>query len=217
MASAPVQETGKKCDLYLISPPQIDDMDVFAATLADVLATGAVACFQLRLKEVSDDDIRSAVRLLMPVCHEHDVAFILNDRADLAAELNTDGVHLGQYDGDVRAARSLIGHEKDIGVTCHDSMHLAFEAGEAGADYVAFGAFFETDTKLALARPELEILTTWDEVTDLPCVAIGGITVDNCKSVADAGAHFIAVSSGVWRYPEGPVAAVKAFARTLSG
>lgn len=205
-----------KCELYLITPPQIDDMNAFAATLDKVLATGFVACLQLRLKDVDEDNIRATAKKLMPVCDAHDVAFILNDNAQLAHEVDADGVHLGQGDGDVRAARSLLGHDKDIGVTCHDSRHLAFEAGEAGADYVAFGAFFDTKTKQTDARPDLEILTMWDEVTDLPCVAIGGITVENCRSLADAGAHFVAVSGGVWNHPDGPVAAVKAFAKALA-
>ena len=204
------------CELYLITPPQIDDLEAFSVLLNEVLATGTVACLQLRLKGANDDSIRDAAQQIMPVCSANDVAFILNDRADLAHELDADGVHLGQGDGDVGAARSLLGHDKDIGVTCHDSRHLAFEAGEAGADYVAFGAFFDTSTKETDARPDLDVLTMWDDVTDLPCVAIGGITVENCRSLADAGAHFVAVSSGVWDHPEGPVVAVKAFAEALA-
>lgn len=205
-----------RCELYLITPPTIDDLDAFAGTLSDTLATGAVACVQLRLKGVEDAAIVEAAKAIMPVCHKHDVAFILNDRADLAAELDADGVHLGQEDGDIKVARALLGHDKDIGITCHDSMDLAFQAGEAGADYVAFGAFFDTDTKDASTRPELDILTTWDEVTTLPSVAIGGITVDNCRTVAEAGAHFVAVCGGVWNHPAGPVEAVRQFQEILS-
>lgn len=216
MTTADSDQNAPNCELYVISPPRIDDLDAFAVLLDQMLATGAVACFQLRLKDVDDDSIRAAVRKIMPVCHAHEVAFILNDNADLAHEMDADGVHLGQGDGDVRAARTLLGHDKDIGVTCHDSRHLAFEAGDAGADYVAFGAFFDTSTKQTDARPDLDILTVWDEVTDLPCVAIGGITVENCRSLADAGAHFVAVSAGVWNHPDGPVAAVNAFAKVLA-
>lgn len=204
------------CELYLITPPRIDDLDGFASTLDDVLATGNVACLQLRLKDTTDDVIREAAAALIPVCHKHEVAFILNDRADLAAEVNADGVHIGQHDGDVQTVRTLLGHDKDIGVTCHDSRHLAYEAGEAGADYVAFGAFFPTTTKETEFQPELELLTAWDEVTEIPCVAIGGITVENCREVAQAGAHFVAVSSGVWDYAGGPVKAVNDFAEALS-
>lgn len=217
MAKAATVNDRQPCELYLITPPKIDDLAAFAALLDATLETGKVACIQLRLKDVSDDDIREAARVLMPVCHKHEVAFILNDRADLAAELDADGVHLGQSDGDVRTARTLLGHDKDIGVTCHDSTHLAYEAGDAGADYVAFGAFFPTTTKLTDYTPPLDILTTWDEVTDLPCVAIGGITVDNCVQIAAAGAHFVAVSSGVWDHAQGPVAAVNAFSKALAG
>lgn len=216
MSKSDAVRFSSKCELYLITPPQIDDLEAFAALLDRVLATGSVACLQLRLKDVDDDDIRAAARKIMPVCKAHEVAFILNDSASLAHELDADGVHLGQSDGDVHAARTLLGHDKDIGVTCHDSRHLAFEAGDAGADYVAFGAFFVTETKQTSARPDLEILTMWDEVTDLPCVAIGGITIENCRSLADAGAHFVAVSSGVWNHPDGPVEAVQAYAAALA-
>lgn len=215
MSKPDAVQDSSRCELYLITPSRIDDMEAFAALLDKVLATGSVACLQLRLKGVGDDEIRAAANKIMPICAAHEVAFILNDSAELAHELDADGVHLGQSDGDVRAARALLGHDKDIGVTCHDSRHLAFEAGEAGADYVAFGAFFDTDTKQTDVRPDLEILTMWDEVTDLPCVAIGGITVENCRSLADAGAHFVAVSAGIWNHPDGPVAAVKAFTGAL--
>ncbi|WP_262694001.1 thiamine phosphate synthase [Kordiimonas aquimaris] len=216
MVKAPKSDRDEVCELYLITPAQIDDAAAFAKTLSNVLATGFVACVQLRLKDVSDEEIISVAKVLMPVCHEHDVAFILNDRADLAAELDADGVHLGQHDGDIKTARALLGHDKDIGVTCHDSKHLAYEAGDAGADYVAFGAFFDTNTKQTEFRPDLELLTVWDEITDIPCVAIGGITVENCRKLADAGAHFVAVSSGVWDYAEGPVAAVRTFNQALA-
>lgn len=208
-------ENQSVCELYLITPPQIEDLAAFASMLDEVLATGKVACLQLRLKNASDEVIKSSAEALMAVCHKYEVAFILNDRADLAAEVNADGVHIGQHDGDVRTVRTLLGHDKDIGVTCHDSTHLAYEAGEAGADYVAFGAFFPTSTKDTEFQPELDILTTWDEVTEIPCVAIGGITVENCREVAQAGAHFVAVSSGVWDYKDGPVKAVEAFAKAL--
>lgn len=213
--SKPNAAIKEPCQLYLITPPQIDDLDAFAGTLDSVLKEKCVACVQLRLKGVEDEHIIAAARKLMPICHDYDVAFIINDRADIAADVDADGVHIGQHDGDVQTARALLGPDREIGVTCHDSRHLAFEAGEAGANYVAFGAFFPTTTKETDAQPDPEILTMWEEVTDLPCVAIGGITVENCKILADAGAHFVAVSSGVWQHPEGPVAAVRKFADVL--
>ncbi len=204
------------CELYLITPEKIDDLPSFTEELDNVLATGHVACVQLRLKNIDDEGLRAAATMLMPVCHKHDVAFIMNDRADLAAELDADGVHLGQEDGDMHEARELLGHDKSIGVTCHNSRHLAFEAGEGGADYVAFGAFFPSETKTSAELAELETLTMWSDVTDIPCVAIGGITPDNCKEVADAGAHFVAVCGAVWNHAEGPVAAVQAFDNALN-
>ena len=201
------------CQLYLISPPTY--APDFAATLAAALGAGPVAAFQLRLKDCSDDVIRAAVGALMPVCAAHDVAFILNDRADLAAELGTDGVHLGQSDGDPAAAKKLLPRGSQIGVTCHDSRHLAMEAAEAGADYVAFGAFHPTMTKVSTYRPDPSILAWWTTLSDLPCVAIGGITADNARPLIDAGADFIAVCSAVWDYPDGAAAGVAAFAAVL--
>jgi thiamine-phosphate pyrophosphorylase len=171
---------------------------------------------QIRLKPGSDDMIRVAVGQLAPIAQARDVAVILNDRPDLAAELGCDGVHVGQGDASVSQARRLMGRDAMIGATCHDSRHLAMEAAEAGADYVAFGAFFPTTTKEAVHWPDPEILTIWQETMELPCVAIGGITPDNAGSLARAGADFVAVSGAVWNHPEGPAAAVHAFMAGLS-
>lgn len=195
--------------LYLITPPRIDDS--FAATLAGTLDGGAVAALQIRLKDQARDEIRALAPSLIKAAHARDVAVILNDDPELAAELGCDGVHIGQQDGTVKAARAVMGKDRTVGVTCHDSRHLAMVAGEAGADYVAFGAFFPTGTKDAPTRAEPDILTWWTELFELPCVAIGGITVDNARPLIDAGADFLAVSGGVWTHPDGPAAAVKAF------
>lgn len=208
------REERPPCQLYLISPPAIDAG--FADILKSALNAAPVAAFQLRLKGASDDKLRSAVRVLMPICAEREVAFILNDRMDLAAELGTDGVHLGQGDGDPRQARLLLGPNAQIGVTCHDSRHLAMEAGEAGADYVAFGAFFPTTTKETSHRPDPSILGWWSTLFEIPCVAIGGITPDNAKPLVDAGADFLAVSGAVWNHPEGAAAGVRAFHGVLA-
>ncbi len=180
------------------------------------LAAGDVACLQLRLKgpdeaPAPDDEIRRAVGVLQPITQRHDVAFILNDRPDLAAEFECDGVHVGQEDASYADARRLLGDDAIVGVTCHDSRHLALEAAEAGADYVAFGAFFDTGTKSPKSRAGRDILTWWTDVTEVPCVAIGGITADNCAPLIEAGADFLAVSAGVWEHPEGPDAAVHEF------
>lgn len=204
--STPKEEPG--CRLYLISPPRIDDAAAFAQDLREALAGGDVAAFQLRLKECSDDTIEAAVASLKPIAQSEGVAFILNDRPDLAARLDCDGVHIGQTDASYKEARTLVGPDRIVGVTCHDSRHLAMEAGEAGADYVAFGAFFPTDTKETTHRPEPEILTAWSMMTTVPCVAIGGITATNCAPLVAAGADFIAVSGGVWNHENGPKQAV---------
>ena len=199
-----------RCRLYLISPAKID-VGAFARDLEAALVAGDVACFQLRLKGAGDEDIFTASEALLPVCRKYDVPFLLNDNAGLARDVGANGVHLGQSDGKVEDARSMLGLDAMIGVTCHDSRHLAFLAGDAGADYVAFGAFFQTQTKKTefVATPEL--LTWWLEIAEIPCVAIGGITPVNCIPLIEAGAHFLAVSSGVWDHPGGPAEAVKAF------
>ncbi|HEY0106382.1 MAG TPA: thiamine phosphate synthase [Rhizomicrobium sp.] len=200
----------ERCRLYLITPPNLE-AGSFANTLEAALDAGDVASLQLRLKEVSDDDIRRAAEILMPVALKRGVAFILNDRPDLARALGCDGVHVGQEDASYAEARAIVGKDAVVGVTCHDSRHLAMEAAEAGADYVAFGAFFPTATKDAKARAEIETLRWWAELMVVPQVAIGGIRIDNCTPLIAAGADFLAVSGGVWDHPAGPAAAVKAF------
>lgn len=196
------------CRLYLITPPALEDLAGFAHRLAEALDAGDVAALQIRLKDASDELISAAVDVLSPIAHARGVAVILNDRPDLAARLGCDGVHIGQSDMPYAQARRLVGPDRMIGVTCHDSRHLAMEAAEAGADYVAFGAFFPTTTKEAPTRAAPEILTIWQETMETPCVAIGGITPDNARGIAAAGADFIAVSGGVWNWPEGPAVAV---------
>ena len=207
--------TRPPCRLYLITPPAIPDLGVFAEVLESALGGGDVAALQLRLKPASDAEIRAAAAVILPIARARGVSVILNDRSDLAAELGCDGVHLGQGDGGVAEARRRLGPDAMIGVTCHDSRHLAMEAAEAGADYVAFGAFFDTTTKTTTHRPDPEILTVWQEVMEVPCVAIGGITVETAGTLAAAGADFVAVSAGVWSHADGPAAAVAAFERLL--
>jgi thiamine-phosphate pyrophosphorylase len=198
------------CRLYLISPPRLSPTN-FAGVLKDALKGGDVASFQLRLKGAGDDDIRRIVDLLRPIVQANGTAFILNDRPDLAKELGCDGVHVGQEDAPYAEARRVMGNSAIVGVTCHDSLHLAMEAAEAGADYVAFGAFFATNTKQPKTRADPELLRAWSMATVVPCVAIGGITVENAPALIEAGADFLAVSAGVWEHSHGPAAAVKAF------
>jgi thiamine-phosphate pyrophosphorylase len=165
----------------------------------------------LRLKEADDDAIRQAARVLQPIAQERGVAFIMNDRPDLAAELDCDGVHVGEEDMPYAEARRLLGPDRIVGVTCGDSRHRAVVAAEAGADYVAFGAFFPSATKIAKHRARPELLAEWSEATVVPCVAIGGITQENCPPLVEAGADFLAVIGAIWSYPQGPRAAVRDF------
>ena len=202
------------CQLYLISP--LDVGGDFPAKLELALSAGPVAAFQFRVKGVDQHEAAALAEPLQAICAAHDVAFIVNDSIALAKRLKADGVHLGQGDGDAREARELLGPDAQIGVTCHNSRHLAMEAAEAGADYVAFGAFYPTETKHVDHVAELDTLQKWSMVTEVPCVAIGGVTPDNAKPLIDAGADFLAVSSGVWNHPKGPAEAVKAFNALLA-
>ena len=201
--------------LYLITPSALEPQS-FAGKLAEALDAGDVACVQLRLKNANDDAIRRAADILRPVAQQRGAAFLMNDRADLALSCGCDGVHVGPEDTPYAEARALLGPERIVGVTCRDSRHEAIAAAEAGADYIAFGAFFPTKTKEAKARAEPEILRWWSEIMTVPCVAIGGITPENCSPLVKAGADFLAVISAVWDHPQGPAAAVKAFAQAIA-
>jgi thiamine-phosphate pyrophosphorylase len=197
------------CQLYLISPLEVGGR--FPDRLAEALDAGPVAAFQFRVKGVDQHEAARLAEPLQRLCAERDAAFIVNDSIGLARRLGADGVHLGQADGDPREARSLLGPQAQIGVTCRDSRHLAMEAGEAGADYVAFGAFFPTTTKETPHRPDPSILSWWSTLFEPPCVAIGGITPENGRVLVEAGADFLAACSAIWDRPDGPGAAVKAF------
>jgi thiamine-phosphate pyrophosphorylase len=204
------------CRLYLISPERIEHPAIFAADLRSALDGGDVAAFQLRLKDVSDEAIARVADTLRPVCQQRDVAFIMNDRPDLAVKLDCDGVHVGQEDTPYTEARRIVGPDRQVGVTAKASRHLAMEAAEAGADYVAFGAFFPSSTKAVTTPAEPEILQWWSELMEVPCVAIGGITVANCRPLFAAGADSLAVAGGVWNHNDGPEAAVRAFNKIFS-
>lgn len=202
------------CQLYLISPPQIDDH--FADRLKAALSAGPVAAFQLRLKGIDDHAIARLAEPLQRICADHDTAFIINDSIGLAKRLGADGVHLGQSDGDPLEARKILGRDAQIGVTCHNSRHLAMEAGENGADYVAFGAFYPTGTKSVTEFADKGIIGWWTTLFGTPCVAIGGISPQNAAPLIAAGADFIAASGSVWNEPAGEAAAVTSFTETLA-
>ena len=196
--------------LYLISPPNIN-VNEFIFLLDDVLNTGLVSCFQLRLKNVKDEDIIESAKALKPICNKYHVPFILNDRLDLVNKVEADGVHLGEDDDSILEARKLLGPKAIIGASCYNSKHLAMEAAEEGADYVAFGAFFATITKDPKTKADINIIKDWTLISNIPCVAIGGINSSNCKELVDAGADFIAVVGSIWNKNDDPKSAVNKF------
>lgn len=202
------------CRLYLVSPQEVGG--TFGDRLKAALEPGLAAAFQFRVKDRDEHELARLAEPLQRICADADVAFIVNDSMSLAKRIGADGVHLGQRDGDVRDARALLGPSAQIGKTCHDSRHLAMDAGEAGADYVAFGAFYPTTTKVTQYRPDPTILTWWSALFEIPCVAIGGITPQNARPLVEAGADFLAVSHAVWGSDDAK-AAVSAFADILSG
>jgi len=214
LSAFPPPERREPCQLYLISPQDVGGN--FPDRLSAALAGGPVAAFQLRVKGLDQHELARLAEPLQRICADADVAFIVNDSVGLAKRLDADGVHLGQSDGDPREARSILGPSKQIGITCHASRHLAMEAGEAGADYVAFGAFYPTTTKPSEHRPELAILSWWAALFEIPCVAIGGITPDNAPPLVAAGADFIAVCNAVWGSDD-PAASVRRFDEVLRG
>lgn len=199
----------ESCRVYLITPPRID-LASFPDHLASALDAGDVAAVQLRLKDAGDDTWRHAIDALRPMAQSRNVAFLLNDRADLVAGTGCDGVHVGQDDMPAPQARTLIGPNRTLGVTCKASRHLAMQAGEDGADYVAFGAFYPSGTKTVSTTIPPDILRWWSDLMELPCCAIGGITTENCAPLVQAGADFLAVVGAVWNHPDGPAAGVKA-------
>lgn len=206
--------------LYLITPPHFE-LESFIPQLESALENGGVAVLQLRMKSLAADgtytaepnwaEVRMAAEAILPICRKNNVAFILNDNPKLALDLGADGVHLGSEDMSVEDAREIVGDDMFVGASCYASKDLAFEAGEQGADYVAFGAFYETQTKKPKGRPTPDLLEFWNEYTNLPCVAIGGITPQNAEPIVKAGADFIAVVTGVWNHPKGAKAAVAEF------
>ena len=200
--------------LYLLTPPAPGP--TFAPDLAAALDAGDVACVQLRAKDTDDAGVVAVARGLKEICAPRGVALVVNDRLDLAKQAGADGVHLGQQDAPVREARALLGPDAIVGVTCHDSRDLAIEAADHGADYVAFGAFFDTATKTPKTRAGLDLLTWWADLVEVPCVAIGGITSANCAPLVQAGADFLAVAGAVWNHPGGPAVAVQELTEAIA-
>ncbi len=215
----------KNCGLYIISPPQFE-LKVFSSQLIEAFTAARDIpyfedrfVFQLRLKDMAEQDMMLLGRDIRKICSDYEVPFIMNDSLALAEKLHADGLHIGPNEGGheaekVAEVRKKFG-KKMLGVSCKGSYHIAMIAAEAGVDYVSFGAFYPTKNKSATARPEKELLTTWSQLTTVPCVAIGGITPENCGVLAEAGADFVAMISAIWEDPQGPGAAVKKFAKAL--
>jgi thiamine-phosphate pyrophosphorylase len=203
------------CSLYLITPQSIEP-ESFCDLLADALDAGNIAAVQLRLKNIDDLAILKAARVLLPICRDRNVPLIINDRPDLALESGCDGTHIGQKDTSYTKARNIMGESQIVGVTCHNSKHLAIEAAEKGADYVAFGAFFPTKTKTANHTAGTDLLEWWNELMIVPCVAIGGIRPENCESLVSSGADYLAVVSAIWDHPDGPGSAVHLFNEAIA-
>jgi len=201
--------------LYLISPADIE-VNEFSKTLEKVLETGLVSCFQLRLKDIKDDTLIFIAKILLLICKKYNVPFILNDRLDLAKKVNADGVHLGENDGSISEAREMLGANAVIGASCYNSKHLAMEAAEKGADYVAFGAFYETKTKKPKSKAEISTIKDWIYISNIPCVAIGGITQLNCTELVEVGVDFIAVIGCIWNHINTPEIAIKEFNNILN-
>lgn len=202
------------CRLYLVTPPRLDP-EAFGEQLRAALGGGDVACLQLRLKDCTDTDILRAAEALLPICQSFDVPLLINDRPDLAAICGAEGAHVGQEDASYTEAREILGADAIVGVTCHNSRHLAISAAESGADYVAFGAFFETGTKAPKTRASVDILEWWNDLMVVPSVAIGGITPSNCAPLVKAGVNFLAAVSAVWNHEGGPQAGVADFNKAI--
>lgn len=205
-----VELQNSNCKIYLITPEKLEP-EVFSDDLAAAIDAGNVACVQMRMKNTPPDQLARAIDILRPTVQERNVAFILNDDPNLAVKTGCDGVHIGQSDTSYKEARAIVGNKAIVGVTCLDSLDLAMQAAEQGADYVAFGAFFPSRTKLSKGHPSLNLIESWNTFTTVPCVAIGGIRQDNCEPLISAGADFLAVVSAVWDHPSGPVTAIKEF------
>jgi len=201
------------CHLYLVTPPTLPPN--FATRLAEALDAGDVAAVQLRLKNVGDDELRRAIDLVRPIVQSRNIALILNDRPDLAVQTGCDGAHVGAEDMPAADARRILGKTLQLGVSCYGSRDAALRAGEAGADYVAFGAFFPSPSKDAAVEADTELLSWWSELMEPPVVAIGGITAENCGPLVRAGANFLAVISAVWAHPDGPGAGVRAINKAI--
>ena len=197
--------------IYLISPKKIRT-DKFYKDLAKVLKNKKIKYFQLRLKKISFSNLLKISKKVKKIVKKNNVIFIINDNPVIAKIIDADGCHLGQKDIDFFTARKILGKKKIIGVTCHNSKNLALKAKKNGADYVAFGSFFKSQTKKTAFKANLEILRWAEKKINMPTVAVGGINSSNYKKILSNGADFIACSNFVWNNRKlDPVSAIKKF------
>jgi len=185
----------KKKFIYLISPNKIYPQ--FYKDLKEILETGKIGFFQMRLKKYSFKERNLIGKKIQQICKKNNVKFLVNDDPILSKKLNADGCHLGQKDMDIKNARKIVGN-KIIGITCHNSINLAKAAIKKQADYIAFGAFFSTTTKKVKFKATTKILNKAKKLTKVPIVAIGGINFNNYKKLLLNNANLLAISGYVW-------------------
>ena len=203
------------CKIYLISPPKINNSIIFRDLLDQILSFKIIECFQLRIKDELDEEILKLIKILHPICKKNNKPLIINDKPTIVKETKCEGVHIGPLDTPYKEARNIVGKNAIVGVTCKGSRHAAIEAAEKGADYVAFGSFYNSPTKNDTELINTDILEIWNTTTTVPCVAIGGINLENCMPLIKAGADFLAISSGIWSFSEGPIRAIELFEEKL--
>jgi len=197
--------------IYLISPQEIRGAR-FYNELDQVLKTNKVKYFQLRLKKISSLNLIKISRKIKKITRKNNVKFLINDKPTVARTVGADGCHIGQKDMNLMSCRKILGKNKIIGVTCHNSKKLALKAKKNGANYIAFGSFFKSSTKESPFRANLAILRWAKKKINMPTVAIGGINSSNYKKILSSGASFIACSSYIWNNKKlNPAAAINKF------
>jgi len=197
--------------IYLISPQKIRGSK-FYEELEQVLKTNKVKYFQLRLKKISSSNLLKISRKIKKIVKKHNVKLLINDNPFIAKTISADGCHIGQKDMDFKSSRKILGKNKIIGVTCHNSKKLSLKAQKNGANYVAFGSFFKSPTKKSAFGANLTILRWAQKKINMPIVAIGGINSSNYKKILSNGANFIACSSYIWNNKKlNPILAINKF------
>ena len=197
--------------IYLISPQKIKG-NKFYNKLDQVLKTNKVKYFQLRLKKISNLNLIKISKKIKKITRKNNVKFLINDKPSVAKTVDANGCHIGQKDMNFTISRKILGKNKIIGVTCHNSKKLALKAKRYGANYIAFGSFFKSSTKKTAYKANLAILRWAEKKISMPVVAIGGINSSNYKKILASGANFIACSNYIWNNKKlDPVSAINKF------